>query len=123
MWYDIDINFTKKANGDLNNQTSIAAIENSISNIFRTRISSRRMLYPFASPAFSILFEQMDDITAQRLGREILLAIEQWEDRITAEHIHIHADEDNHLYVVTLTYKITNEGDVQYTFEDILRVI
>ena len=123
MWYDIDINFTKKANGDLNNQTDIKAIENSLSNIFKTRMSSRRQLYPFASPTWFILFEQMDVQTAERLGHELLDAIEVWEPRIIAENIHIDSQPDQHLYVVTLTYRIVNEGDIKYTYEDILKVI
>lgn len=123
MWYDIDINFTKKANGDLNNQTDIKAIENSLSNIFKTRVSSRRQVYPFASPTWFVLFEQMDDITAERLGHELLDAIEIWEDRIIAENINIEANPDDHLYVVTLTYRIVNEGNIRYTYEDILKVI
>ena len=123
MWYDIDINFDKAANGDIKNQDSIEAIENSIGNIFRTRPSSRRQLYDFASPAYYILFEQIDEITAQRLGKELLDAIIRWEDRIVAENIHVTAKPDENLYVVTLTYKVINEGNMRYTYEDILKVI
>ncbi len=123
MWYDIDISFDKKPSGDIKNQTDIKAIENSLGNIFRTRISSRRQLYPFASPAWAILFEQMDNITAERLGHELLDAIARWEDRIQVENINVWADEDSHLYIVTLTYTIVNEGDKKYTYEDILRAI
>lgn len=122
-WYDIDINFTKKPSGDLANQTNIPAIENSIGNIFKTRISSRRQLYPFASPTWFILFEQMDEITAQRLGTELLDAIARWEDRIEAKNINVWPDEDNNLYIVTLTYVVVNEGNTKYTYEDILRAI
>lgn len=123
MWYDIDINFTKKANGDLNNQTDIKAIENSIGNIFKTRVSSRRQLYPFASPTWWILFEQIDEPTARRLGRELLDAIYRWEDRIVVENIHVTAKPDDNMYVVTLRYRVVNEGNITYTYEDILRVI
>lgn len=123
MWYDIDITFDKKPSGDLKNQTDIKAIENSIGNIFKTRISSRRQLYPFASPTWFILFEQMDEITAERLGHELLDAIERWEDRIVAENINVWADEDNNLYIVTLSYRIVNEGSKKYTYEDLLRAI
>lgn len=123
MWYDIDINFTKKASGDLQNQTDIKAVENSLGNIFKTRVSSRRQLYPFASPTWAILFEQMDQTTAERLGHELLDAIGRWEDRIEAKNINVWPDEDNNLYVVTLTYIIVNEGNTKYTYEDILRAI
>ena len=122
-WHDVDMNFELAANGDLKHDESIPAIENSLGNIFRTRVSSRRQLYPFASPSWFILFEQIDDISAQRLGRELLNAIERWETRIVAENIHIEAKPDNNMFIVTLTYRIVNEGNVQYTFTDILRAI
>lgn len=123
MWYDLDINFSKKPSGDLTNQTGIKAIENSIGNIFRTRISSRRMLYPFASPAYAVLFEQIDEETARKLGHELLDAIAYWETRVVAENIHVTAKPDENYYLVTLTYRVINEGNVRYTYEDILRVI
>ena len=122
-WYDIDISFELAANGDLKHQESISAIENSLGNIFRTRVSSRRQLYPFASPTYYILFEQIDDISAQRLGRELLNAIERWETRIVAENIDIEAKPDDNMFIVTLTYRIINEGNIKYTFSDILRAI
>ncbi len=123
MWYDIDINFDKKPSGDIKNQTDIKAIENSLGNIFKTRVSSRRQLYPFASPTWYILFDQIDEISAQRLGHELLDAIARWEDRIKVENINVWADEDNNMYIVTLSYMIVNEGNKKYTYEDILRAI
>lgn len=123
MWYDIDMSFDMKPSGDLQNQIEIKAIENSLGNIFKTRISTRRQLYPFAGPTWFILFEQMDEITAERLGHELLDAIAKWEDRIVAENINVWADEDNNLYIVTLSYRIVNEGSKKYTYEDILRAI
>jgi phage baseplate assembly protein W len=123
MWYDIDMSFEKATNGDLKHDESIDAIENSLGNIFKTRVSSRRQLYPFASPVWYILFEQIDEEAAQRLGREFLNAIERWETRITVENIHITPKHDDNMYVVTLTYLIKNEGDIRYTYTDILRAI
>ncbi len=122
-WYDIDISFEKANSGDLKHDEGIPAIENSIGNIFKTRISSRRMLYPFASPAYGILFEPIDKPTAQRIGYTLLDAIEKWETRIRAENIRVKADEDNNMYVVTLTYVILNEGNVRYTYTDLLKAI
>ncbi len=122
-WYDIDMEFELAANGDLKHSESIPAIEHSLANIFRTLVSTRRQLYPFASPSYYILFEQIDDISAQRLGRELLNAIERWENRIVAENINIQAKPDDNMFLVTLTYRIVNEGNQQYTFTDILRAI
>jgi len=123
MWYDIDINFTKSNSGDLKHDEGIRAIENSIRNIFRTRISSRRMLYPFASPAYGILFEPIDHPTAERIGYTLLDAIESWETRIRAVDITVIPLADENRYDVSLRYEILNEGNVRYTYTDILKAI
>ena len=122
-WYDIDISFDMASNGDIKHDLAIPAIENSIGNIFRTLPSTRRPLYPFASPTYYILFEQIDEISARRLGRELLQAIKRWENRIVAEGIHIEAKPDDNMYIVQLTYRVVNEGNVKYTYTDILRAI
>ncbi len=122
-WYDIDMNFEKSNSGDLKHDEGIPAIENSIGNIFKTRVSSRRMLYPFASPAYGILFEPIDRITSERIGYTLLDAIEKWETRIKAENIRVKPKYDDNMYVVTLTYTILNQGNVRYTYTDLLKAI
>jgi phage baseplate assembly protein W len=113
----------KKSNGDIADMKDNKAIENSLSNIWKTLPGSRRMLFPFASPSWGVLFEQIDEITARELGRMLLKSIERWEDRIQVKNLHVMADPDNNQYRVTLTYIVLSEGDIQYVYTDVIRPV
>lgn len=123
MWYDLDMNFDKMSNGDIKNVVDTEAIQNSLSNIWKTLPGSRRMLYPFASPTWGMLFEQIDDETAMRLGEFLLQAIERWEDRITVQNLHITPYPDSNLYHVRLTYTIITDGEQTYFYSDVIRPV
>ena len=123
MWVDLDIEMNKKANGDIADMRDNAAIENSLGNIWKTLPGSRRMLFPFASPSWGVLFEQIDEITARELGRMLLKSIERWEDRIQVKNLHVTADPDHNQYVVRLTYIVITEGDIQYIYTDVIRPV
>jgi phage baseplate assembly protein W len=111
----------KMTNGDIKNVTDNTAIQNSLTNIFKTLPGSRRMLHPFASPTWGMLFEQIDDETAMRFGEMLLQAILRWEDRIIVKNLHVSPMEDQSQYVVTLTYKVITDGESSYVFTDVIR--
>ncbi len=126
MWKDIDIELTKKVDGDFQDKVNIQAIEESISNIFQTLPGSRRMLPPFASPVWGLLFEQIDNITAQNIGYLLLSSIEKWETRIEVSNLNVEPQEDNNMFIITLTYNIVNDGksaDAGQVFNIILKVV
>lgn len=123
MWVDVDIELRKKASGDIMDMKDNSAIQNSLSNIWKTLPGSRRMLFPFASPSWGVLFEQIDEITARELGRMLLKSIERWEDRIEVDNLHVKADPDNNQYVVQLTYRVITHGDATYIYEDVIRPV
>jgi len=120
MWRDISMDFEKNIDGDLAYMEENESIQNSLTNIWKTLQGSRRMLWPFASPSWGILFEQMDDITARRLGELLMQSIEIWEDRIKVENLHVSAKPDEGLYVVTLTYQVISEGGTSFIFTDVI---
>ena len=123
MWVDMDMRMRKKANGDIWDMKDVDAIKNSLSNIWKTLPGSRRMLFPFASPSWGVLFEQIDDISARELGRMLLKSIERWEDRVYVENLHIDADPDNNQFVVQLTFKVVAHGDITHIFTDVIRPV
>ena len=123
MWRDIDIEFEKKVDGDLADMEENDSIQNSLTNIWKTLQGSRRMLWPFASPSWGILFEQMDEMTARQLGDMLLRSIEIWEDRIKVENLHVVAREDENTYIVTCTYRVITDGDVTHIFTDVIRPV
>ncbi len=120
MWRDISMDFEKNIDGDLAYMEENESIQNSLTNIWKTHQGTRRMLHPFASPSWGMLFEQMDDITARKLGELLMQSIEVWEDRIKVENLHVSASPDEGLYVVTLTYTIISEGDTTFIFTDVI---
>lgn len=121
IWVDLDISLNKKASGDIADMRDNFAIENSLGNIWRTLQGSRRMLHPFASPSWILLFEQIDEYTSREMGKLLLKALETWEDRIEVENLHIDADPDNNQYIVQLTYRVITQGDVTYIYTDVIR--
>ncbi len=124
-WKDINISFERKHDGDIDDMSDIDAINNSLENIFRTIPGARRMLPTFASSLHNLLFEQIDSTTASSIGHIILDGVEEWEDRIEVENVNVYPDEDNNKYVITLIYKVINEGITgnTHTFETILRAV
>lgn len=123
FWKDVDIQLRQKNNGDVLDMENNDAITNSLNNIFQTFQGSRRMLPYFALPIHNLLFEPMDELTANRLGELIWDAVLIWETRIIVEGLNVVADEDNNTYEVYLNYYIGNTGnqDSLQTFTNIIR--
>ena len=123
FWKDIDINFEKKNSGDIKDMTDEHAISNSLTNIFKTIQGTRRMLPDFALPIYNILFEQMDNMSANRLGELLWDAIDRWEPRVVVEGIEVLTDNDNNQYVINLNYYIgsASSEDSLQTFSSIIR--
>jgi len=112
MWKDIDIFLRKKNNGDILDMYDIDAINNSLYNIFTTQLASRRMLPEFASILYGLLFEPIDDITARKIGNELLRAINVWETRITVKNINVYPNPDKNSYEVTLIFEVKSTKEV-----------
>lgn len=112
-WRDLEIDIIRQNNGDILVDTDYEAIKNSIRNIFLTEQGTRRMLPTFAAPFQFLLFEPIDEVTANRLGELLLMAIEKWEDRVFIENIHVEADEDNNQYNVQLTFSMINSYNIE----------
>ena len=125
-WKDIDINFEKKVDGDINDMEGIEAIKNSLTNIFKTIPLSRRMLPTFASGLFHLLFEPIDDTTAKSIGRVLLDNIEEWETRIQVKNLNVYPNEDDNRYDITLSFIVINEGSSEeniHIFTTILKAM
>lgn len=112
-WVDVDISFDRRNNGDIKSVSNEDAIGNSITNIFSTFQGSRRMVPEFAAPIYELLFEPVDEITANNIGNMLLSAIERWEDRIQVEGLHIEANPDYNKYNCFLRFKMINSETVQ----------
>lgn len=121
MWKDIDIELTKRQDGDILDKEDVDAVKNSLTNIFSTFQGSRRMLPEFALPIYKFLFEPMDEDTAREIGYLLLDTIIRWEDRLIIDKIKVIANFDQQQYEVFLTFRLKN-SDTTETFEDILKI-
>lgn len=92
------------------------AINKSIVAILGTKKGTRVFRRDFGSHVLDILFDPMDDLTVNRLKREIIQAIEQWEIRITMEPSEVLPDYANQQYYVELNYRIPALGNKRVTF-------
>ena len=108
---DVNIDLTQQTDGDVERNFDNNAIRNSLANILSTRRGSRRMLPTFGANLDEMLFEQMDNTTARRIGDIILNGIEAWENRIVVENVNVNANYDALQYEVNVTYHIRGIGE------------
>jgi phage baseplate assembly protein W len=114
IWKDFNIELEKSLDGDIKAKTNADSIMESVKNICKTFQGSRRMVPEFALPIYGILFEPIDSETASEIGHLLLQAIEDWEDRIKVENVHVVAVPDENRYEILLKFieKTSNERNV-----------
>ena len=106
MYSDLNMELTRQTDGDVQRDTDIDAVVNSLNNIISTLQGSRRMIPEFAQDFWSLLFEPMDNDTARMIAERILDAIRIWEDRVDVINVDIDTDYDANLYNLRITFKI-----------------
>lgn len=118
-----DLNFALKIGGDGNVliEQDADAINQSIKAILSTTPGERVMEPEFGSAIPKIIYEPMDSMTAHLLRDETKKAIERWEDRVQVNYVTLDADVDNHLYVLTVSYRILKNGQTGF-FEGKIRM-
>ena len=100
--------FRDTTNNDVKKDIDHNAIKNSIRNILMTKKRSRRMMPTFGCDLDSILFQPVDEITANQLGALILDEIRYWEKRITIINLNITGDPEKSQYTLDLDYSINS---------------
>ena len=76
-------------------------------------IGSRRMIPDFACGLHQLIFEPIDEVTANKIAQEILGAIKKWEPRVYVINVNVWPNEDSNRYDITLTFMVaaTREAD------------
>lgn len=113
FYSDYDGDFTRQADGDVQRDTDVQAILNSLSNIILTVQGERRMLPTFASNIAHLLFEPIDEVTARLLAENLLAAIRVWEDRIDITGFDIEPLHDQNSYRCRLKFTIVGSDEVE----------
>lgn len=90
----------------------------SLETCFVTPLYSRVFRRRFGSKLNTLLFEPMDDITANSIAFELKQVALQWENRISNINVVVIPDYNNQQYYVEITYRIPLLGNkmVSYKF-------
>ena len=104
---DLDLNFTiHPVKKDINRNVGDMAVINSIKNLVLTNHYERPFQPDVGSNVRRLLFENMDNITASAIEREITQVIQNFEPRVIVQGIEITDDVDNNAYEVSITFQI-----------------
>ena len=107
FYSDFDIEFELQSNGDITLLTDLDSVFNSIKNLVLTNKGERRMLPSYGSNIQKLLFEPLDEITARRIGEELVGELKVWEDRITISSMDVEILYDENSYKIRLNFYIS----------------
>ena len=118
QYRDLDLNFTiHPLRKDVNKNLNEVAIVNSIKNIVSTNHYEKPFQPDFGSNVRRMLFENLDNITASALEREIQQSITNYEPRVKLLSVKVIPDFDNNGFNVEMQFYILNKSEpVTITF-------
>jgi len=109
IYSDIDFTFTKKpVTNDIALSYDTQAVIRSIRNLLLTKHYDRLFNPDLGSNVEALLFENMSDMTASSLQREITAVIERYEPRAILKSITVSPEEDKNAYNISITFFIEN---------------
>ena len=111
---DLNLDFTAHpVTGDVARVKDTTSVKRGIKNVLMTQNGERLFNPEFGSGIRNLLFEQMSDLTAQRLESEVRSAITSWEDRAELLAIIVTPEEEYNRYRVAVTFRVINELEEQ----------
>lgn len=113
FYSDYDGSFTRASDGDVQRDTDVQAILNSLSNIILTFQGERRMLPTFAANISYLLFEPIDEVTARLIAENLIDSIRVWEDRINITGFDIEPLYDQNAYRCRLKFTIISSDQTE----------
>lgn len=109
---DLDLNFTvHPVRKDINKNVDSIAVINSIKNLVLTNHYEVPFQPEIGSNINKLLFENMDNITASAIEREIAQVIQNFEPRVKISKVNVSPDFDNNSYSVGMEFYIINRTD------------
>jgi len=107
---DLDLNFTAHPiKKDINKNLDAMAVINSVKNLILTGHYERPFHPEIGSSIAKMLFENMDNITASNLAREIRQVIENFEPRVKVNNVIVSPDFDNNAYSIGMQFTLINQ--------------
>lgn len=112
QYKDIDLRFTAHpVKKDVTKHVDEMAVINSVKNLILTNHYERPFQPEIGSNIQRLLFENMDNITASAIQREILQTINNYEPRVIVETITVSPDVDNNSYSIGMQFYIVNRTE------------
>lgn len=109
LYSDIDFTLTKRpVVGDIALSYDSQAIVRSLRNILLTKKFEKLWNPNFGSNVDTLLFENISDVTAAALEKEISVAITNYEPRVNLKNVVVTPYVDRNAYDVTMTFYIAN---------------
>jgi phage baseplate assembly protein W len=109
IYSDIDFTFTKKpVTNDVALSYDTQAVLRSIRNLLLTKHYDRLFNPDLGSNIEALLFENMSDMTANGLQREITAVIERYEPRAILKSVTVSAEEEKNAYNISISFFIEN---------------
>jgi len=107
---DLDLNFTiHPIKKDINKTVDSMAVVNSIKNLILTNHYERPFQPEIGCNVRKLLFENMDNITASAIEREIVQTLNNFEPRVRIESLTVSPDFDNNAFTVSMYFYIVNQ--------------
>ena len=104
---DVNISFNKNP---VTKDTAIVknenAIKQAIKNLVLTRPGEKHFQPEMGSEVYTLLFEPLDDFTAETIQDEIINTINGNEDRVSLESVICEVDEERNGFEVEIRYRI-----------------
>jgi phage baseplate assembly protein W len=109
---DLDLNFNiHPVKKDINKVKGEYAVIASLKNLLMTSHYERHFQPEIGSNIRGLLFEQLDNVTATNIQREIETVIKNFEPRVTIVGISVSPDMDNNAFSVSMEFFITNKTE------------
>jgi phage baseplate assembly protein W len=109
---DLDLNFNSHPiKKDVTKVMDEMAVINSIKNLLLTNHYERPFQPDLGSNVRKLLFDNMDQITASALERQITDTLRNFEPRAQITYMNILPDFDNNSYSVSMEFRIINKTE------------
>jgi phage baseplate assembly protein W len=112
QYRDLDLNFTiHPVKKDINKNIDEMAVINSVKNLILTNHYERPFQPDLGSNIQKLLFENMDNITAAAIQREIQQTIKNFEPRVNLTTVNVSPNFDNSAFRVGMEFYIINRTE------------
>lgn len=108
LYSDLHLDFNNPINNDVTADYDLAAIKNSIVNLFNT-LPGQNLLNPeYGLNLLQYLFDPVSSTTARVIGQKIFKNINVYEPRVSVQSINVDMNTDEQMYTITLSILMLN---------------